>query len=318
MTSRPSRWDDRHAPVNAIGAETGSIVRTPLRGNLGSVVQMQMLAGNRATVAALRTGPVIQREPWDEGWAAEIQTMTIGNRVLGKDNANYKQAAKKYDGFADWVESFKEALLRGTAAQARALVQQLAPQRDEKGRIAGDGQDRKIPTAMISELYEMVSAKVLYAAGDHSLLPGSDVKSENKKGAANAVLKPDYFLRGDNGSVGDLKGGVVETDAAEWTIGRVGDHIRLAAPKTPKDVCTSVAVEALDKLTTYPQFMVSVVVDVTDSLGARDPDYAHVQKADFVGALKAAIRDVKTLGRLERLTVVKESSTLVITNEELR
>jgi hypothetical protein len=146
------------------------------------------------------------------------------------------------------------------------------------------------PTSSENNLIEYINAKLLWQAGDTALRPGATIETRNKKNEPKAQMKPDYLSDG----------------------GLIGDCVRIKKPTaSTKALIENLAADVTDKLTTYPDLRVRVVVDMSGS----GPGAAALVQ-DLAESKRAMITELKQiehaiLSRLPQVDVVLPGDVVV-------
>jgi hypothetical protein len=181
-------------------------------------------------------------------WIVAIKGLTVDGGLLSLDNSEWKA---RFGPGGKWVDKKDEfiklaALFVGSladdgapASAARALLVQL---RSLFRKPTDHPNASNFPSQLYNCLLEFISAKQCWVAGFAWPLPGPGINEPGTK-------KPDYLVLEHN-SVVD---------------GQVGDHVRAASPKTEPALIVQITSDLGDKLNTYKDSHVRVIIDASAS-----------------------------------------------------
>jgi hypothetical protein len=246
-------------------------------------------SGSRLALPGLATQePPMQA--WLPTWGKEID-----DYIDELDTKTLKKLKKTYAGLGPALEELRKKL-KNPAITASACRSELEAVRAVCRKADAHEAASSFPTNTENNLIEYVNAKLLWERGDTSLTPGTTVKTKNKKGQT-ADMKPDY----DAGGI-------------------IGDCVRIKKPAAPATaLIDNIGADVTDKLTTYPELNVRVVIDMTGSGGG-----AEALKADLADTKTKIIQRLKTIensiiSRMPRVDVVLPGDVVVrIDQAELR
>lgn len=177
--------------------------------------------------------------------------------------------------FMDLAAQFVECLLNENvpAAVARDILGTLRQLITEPGK-----QYSSFPTQINNCLLEYINAKLLWQSQIVWPLPGPGIDGAGKQ--------PDYTVDG------------YAIDAA------CGDHVRAQSPKDVTEMIAAIADALNDKLKTYKQPQVRVVIDVSDSRGVAEIGTRPQDRPAWAGLVTEVIGRVRDLARLYEIDIV--------------
>ncbi|WP_190020355.1 hypothetical protein [Streptomyces hiroshimensis] len=198
---------------------------------------------------------------------------------MGPRNGAFGPMLEKYPQAGELADSLKASLLDpgAGAEEAKQLLLDLWKAcRSEKDKKApardGVPGPSRFPVGVYNDLHELINAKRLWQSGDRQLHPWPF--NEGAK-------KPDYV-------VADASPERAQGTAAEFyaSADLVGDHVKVTGAKTVDDAVERFGKNVGDKLHTYDDKRVRVMVDLTDNAVLRNGPPAEELKQRLCARLK--------------------------------
>jgi hypothetical protein len=193
------------------------------------------------------------------------------SRFTGK-NAKF---AKQEGEFRKLAAELVESLLNDnvSAEVARDLLGALRQLITKPG-----AQYSNFPSQINNCLLEYINAKALWRAQIVWPLPGPGIDGAGKE--------PDYTVAGFG------------------IDGACGDHIRAQAPRDAQAMIAAIADALNEKLNTYEQPQVRVVIDTSESCATADIGNRPQDRQAWAGLVAEAVKDVRQVARLYELDIV--------------
>ncbi|MEV0082253.1 DUF4157 domain-containing protein [Saccharopolyspora sp. NPDC050642] len=230
---------------------------------------------------------------WPGAWAEEIANLARSNHLLGPGNRNIKRLPEAIKNTvlalaAEFVSTLQDPEQPAENAKAKLLEMFDAARTDNdrkqlKNLPGGGGPGAlgpsRFPSSTYNDLHELINAKRLWLAGDHSLGPwpfDADAK------------KPDYVV-GEGNADGQTADEFYESTRD------VGDHVKVTGKNDLAAVVSDFGKNVKSKISTYDGKGVRVVVDLTDNA------VLHKSYDDDLAALLAKELSNITSALLDRL-----------------
>lgn len=238
----------------------------------------------------------IGRPSWKATWGATIENLNKGKDLLSPNNGAIKQRyQEKPKELTQLVAKFMASLLdeKQSAMDAQLVLDEIRKLFPVYGK---DGQPMplpasKFPTATYRSLLELISAKMMWQAGETWAVPGGNKEGSDKK--------PDYGVHGREESE------------------EVGDHLIVQTAKDVSDLKTQIGKGISLKVSKYSGGLVRVVIHVSDS-----PVYQELKGLDHSGWQKLAQEQVTGMAatvtaRMSMLVIIAGARAYQFTRKEL-
>ncbi len=221
---------------------------------------------------------------FSQAWGAQVRNLTgQAGGILNEQNGEWSRRftgskaefAGKTGNFKNLADQFVASLLddNAPAGNARAVLTALRQLITRPG-----GQYTSFPTTINNCLLEYINAKLLWQAGTTWPLPGPGIDSAGKE--------PDYQVSG------------MPIDQA------CGDHIRAQSPKTPQDMTKEITKSLNEKLGTYQQPQVRVIIDASESSATQTIGTTQQHRQAWATQVAQATPGVPELARLHEIGIV--------------
>jgi hypothetical protein len=235
------------------------------------------------------------QQRWPGPWQQEISQLNQGNHLLGPNNRAFRDLLRRHPSLAQQADAFVASLQDPDRSADHAKDLLLQMRQTAQPTLAGSsrqaqsmnfpawGGPSRFPTGLYADLLEVINAKRLWQTGSQELGPWPFDAS---------ALKPDYVVGAPPAMPG---GGSVDEQAAAFyqNVGQVGDHVRITGRRTLDDVVAQFGYNVANKLSTYRDKQVRVVVDIADN----EPLHAPYDQREFANRLLARLRNIDPAAR---------------------
>jgi hypothetical protein len=219
-----------------------------------------------------------------QAWLAQVQNLTAKEGgLLNVQNGEWK---RRFTGSNAQFSAQSQSFQALAAQMVTSLLDDNVPAGDAKDVLRAlrqlitlpNKQYTNFPSTLNNCLLEYINAKALWRSQITWPLPGPGVDTGGKE--------PDYQIDGVHLGQG------------------CGDHIRAMAPKNSQEMTTAITKDLNEKLHTYKQQEVRVIVDVSDAEATSNIGKTAQDRPAWAALVTNAIKDVPERARLSEIDVV--------------